>query len=190
MVNKIKAQPKKNLGDELPMFCGITPIPKGKRRGTPEYCAAAKQIRYYGLVPIDPKLLGKKPPTPSEIATKEIINHRKLLNQAQLLVNKAQQYKLIINDPKTSVKKRNIAQKSFDTLLMKREPLKKKIHKQEIAMNLAIEAEKKFKAKKVPVKRVPIKKAPIKRMPAKKIPIKKKGPIKKNIVKKPPIKRR
>ena len=176
---RTKAKPKKDIGKELPMFCGITPVPKGKRRGTPQYCAAAKQIRYYGLVAIDPKLLGKKPPSLSEIATREIISHRKLLNQAQILVKKAQQLKLIINDPKSSAKKRNTAQKAFDILLTKREPLKKKIHNQEITMNLAIAAEKKFKAKKVPVKKAPIKKIPVKKVP-----------VKKAIVRKPLVRRK
>src|SRR5258705_207523 len=39
------------------MYCGIGKIPKGKVRGTPEYCVQTNQIRYYGLEEIDEKLL-------------------------------------------------------------------------------------------------------------------------------------
>lgn len=40
------------------IFCGINKIPKGKKRGTVFECGKAKQIRYYGMVVIDKKVLG------------------------------------------------------------------------------------------------------------------------------------
>ena len=41
------------------MYCGIGPIPKDKTRGTPEYCVRTNQVRYYGLMQIDKKLLNQ-----------------------------------------------------------------------------------------------------------------------------------
>ena len=39
------------------MYYGIKQIPKGKIRGTPEYCAQTNQIRWWGIEKIDERLL-------------------------------------------------------------------------------------------------------------------------------------
>ena len=45
------------------IYCGISAVPAKSRLGTMKECAAKKQIRYYGIKKIDPKVLGgeKKP---------------------------------------------------------------------------------------------------------------------------------
>jgi hypothetical protein len=39
------------------VYCSVGTIPKGQRLGTMKECADLKQIRYYGVKKIDPKLL-------------------------------------------------------------------------------------------------------------------------------------
>lgn len=38
-------------------YCGKGPVPKGKKRGSAEYCLMNNQVRYYGVEKIDKKLL-------------------------------------------------------------------------------------------------------------------------------------
>lgn len=40
------------------IYCGIRPIPKGSRLGSMKECADKREIRYYGIKKIDPKLIG------------------------------------------------------------------------------------------------------------------------------------
>lgn len=42
--------------DDKEPFCGIGAVPEGKRRATPKECIDKGQVRYYGIVGIDPKL--------------------------------------------------------------------------------------------------------------------------------------
>jgi len=46
-------------------YCGIGDPPKGSRRGTAKECVDNKQVRYYGIKKINPKLLEKKEKTVS-----------------------------------------------------------------------------------------------------------------------------
>lgn len=38
-------------------YCGKGPVPKGKTRGSAEYCLRNNQVRYYGVKKIDAKML-------------------------------------------------------------------------------------------------------------------------------------
>lgn len=39
------------------VYCGIGPVPKNSRLGSMKECADKKQIRYYGIKKVDPKLV-------------------------------------------------------------------------------------------------------------------------------------
>ena len=45
------------MSNEKDIYCGIGPLPKGKRFGTMKECAALSQIRLYGKYKIDQKLI-------------------------------------------------------------------------------------------------------------------------------------
>lgn len=106
------------------MYCGIEKVPKGKERGTIEFCAKKKQIRYYGLKKINKDQLLKKNNKNDE-RVKESLKYNKLNDDAKVLVKdyKNLKVKYEINPLKTTKKK-------IDDLLKKRDKLLIKIKKQ------------------------------------------------------------
>lgn len=48
------------MADDRGFYCGTNKIPKGMVLGTPQQCVNTRQVRYYGKVAINPKLLIKK----------------------------------------------------------------------------------------------------------------------------------
>jgi len=64
------------------MYCGIGKIPRGKTRGTPEYCVQSNQIRYYGLEKIDKNLLKRAKGLTSDLI-KEQLKLKKIEDEAK-----------------------------------------------------------------------------------------------------------
>lgn len=132
------------------MFCGVGKIPKDKVRGTPEYCASKNQVRYYGLVKIDEKLLNKHKKNKTYDLQKELIKAKNLEWDGKYLVRQANNLKVIINNENEPAAKIKRAEKKLQALRKKRDilvikqkkqsDLIKKIKKQE-------EEEAKMKAK-------------------------------------------
>ncbi|MEM3063143.1 MAG: hypothetical protein QW303_06350 [Nitrososphaerota archaeon] len=111
------------------MYCGIRKIPKGRERGTPEYCLKANQVRYYGLVKIDKKLLEKVKGKQLDLQ-KELMKFKKLEYEAKYLIRIAKNLKFILEDERMSKAQKKSAQKKMDKLLIKRDKLLEKYKKQ------------------------------------------------------------
>jgi len=118
-------------------YCGTGDPPKGYRRGTVEECRDMKQIRYYGIKKINPKLLEKK----NTVSRSQLMNkHTKL----KVKVNKMIEDIKKETDQKKKDKMKVNAKKAYkelveiDAVLQKMEKDRKK----------KIAKEKKEKAKK------------------------------------------
>ena len=132
------------MGDN--MYCGIGPVPKGKVRGTPEYCIQTNQIRYYGLVAIDPSLLKKAKGSTSSLI-KEQLKLKKLTDDAKILIKDVKNIKVILDDDRTRPAQQKKAQKRMDELLAKRDRLTKRLKAQQAAVE-ALEQEEASEKKK------------------------------------------
>lgn len=131
------------------MYCGIGPIPKGKQRGTPQYCLANRQVRYYGIEEIEKELLKKE----KEVdITKEKLKLKKLEDDGKRLINEYKKVKLILSLEDATKSDKKKALKRIDQLINKRDKLVKNISKQSEYIK-TLEKEKKRKEKKTPKKR-------------------------------------
>lgn len=121
------------------MYCGIQAVPKGKIRGTPEYCLQNNQVRYYGLRKIKPEVIEKLEKSKVDL-NKEILKLRKIESDAKILINESKKLKIIIEaKTATSTEKKN-AKKRLETLRERRDRLVKRLNKQK-AVVVAAEKE-------------------------------------------------
>lgn len=69
------------------VYCSVGPVPKNHKLGTMKECAEKKQVRYYGIKKIDPKLLEavKKGSVKAESRDKLMIQLARLGNKANKL---------------------------------------------------------------------------------------------------------
>ncbi|ANB50765.1 hypothetical protein [Powai lake megavirus] len=111
------------------MYCGIGKIPKGKIRGTPEYCIEANQVRYYGLKKIDSNLLSMSKGRKTDLV-KQQLKLKRIEDDAKILIKEVKNIKLIINDDLARESSRKKARKRMDELLIKRDNLVKRLKKQ------------------------------------------------------------
>jgi len=111
------------------MYCGIGPIPRGKIRGTPEYCIQTNQVRYYGLELIDKKLLKSAKGKSSDIV-KEQLKLKKIEDDAKFLIKEVRNIKVITEDRDAKPSQQKRAQKKLDELLVRRDKLVKKLKTQ------------------------------------------------------------
>ncbi len=108
-------------------YCGAKKIPKGKKRGSPKYCAQTNQVRYYGVEKINKKYLDiKKVPD----MQKEEIKLRKLYEDAKILIKEFSLVKKIIDENLGRPTKIKQAEKRRVELLKKRDNLKKRLANQ------------------------------------------------------------
>lgn len=111
------------------MYCGIGKIPKGKIRGTPEYCIEANQVRYYGLKKIDSNLLSMSKSKKTDLI-KQQLKLKRIEDDAKILIKEVKNIKLIINDDLARESSKKKAKKRMDELLVKRDNLVKRLKKQ------------------------------------------------------------
>lgn len=136
-------------------YCGIGPIPKGRKRAPPEYCIANKQVRYYGMVPIDQLLLQNK--VQKYDLTKERLKLRKLFDKGKILVKQINLANLIIDDDRSRPVAVRNARKRKKTLLKKRDTLVKQIKAQQNHLkNLEKEDKKQKRRIRNEIKRIRI----------------------------------
>jgi hypothetical protein len=109
-------------------YCGINRVPKGKKQGTIEECYDNRQIRYYGLHKVDPKLLKKKNKAVNIV--EEQLKLRILQERGKRLVRNYKEQSAILEDEESTVKKKNEATKKIEKLLQQRDVLLKKIREQ------------------------------------------------------------
>jgi|ERR1700677_4432081 len=113
----------------VPMYCGVSSVPPGKRRGTPEYCLKTKQIRYYGRKAVDKKILGPK----KKVSTvqDEMVKLHALVSRAKILVRNAKHLNIIISHAKSTQQEINKAEKKMIMLRKQRDKLRKALEQQE-----------------------------------------------------------
>lgn len=137
---------KLSASEKLNYYCGAGELPRGKVRAPLEYCIATNQIRYYGLVAIDPKLIDRAKKGVGSI-NKEKVKFQGLIADAKMLVAEFKRVKLQLDHPDTTDKERKKLLKKKEELLAKRDVLKKKQEKQrEIISRLEKEEKKLEKA--------------------------------------------
>lgn len=131
------------------MYCGIGKIPKGRIRGTAEYCIQTNQVRYYGLEAIDEDLLKQAKGNISDL-TKEKLKVKKIEDDAKLLIKEVKNIKIILESDDSKPSQKKNAQKKMDELLEKRDALVKKLKAQSlIVKELEKDIERRKKAKEL-----------------------------------------
>lgn len=117
------------MSDITKMYCGVNQIPKGKIRGTPEYCVQTNQVRYYGIVAIDPKLLKTAKGKTTDLID-EKLKLAKIQSDVKLLLKEYKRLKIILENKNASKSEIKKANKQLDKLLEKRDKLVVKLKKQ------------------------------------------------------------
>lgn len=115
------------MGDSN-MYCGAGSVPKGKERGTAEYCVQTNQIRYYGIEAIDETLLQNRGKGKNII--KEKLKLKKIEDDAKLLIKDVSRTKMVINSEKSKPSERKKAEKKLESLMTQRDKLVKKLKSQ------------------------------------------------------------
>jgi hypothetical protein len=93
------------------IFCGVGPVPKGKRRGTMKECVEQGQIRYYGIKKVDQRLLEnalKEKKIKSTGADKLITNIQNMTIKAVTLGGKIKKLNNLIKGEKDAKKKKEL----------------------------------------------------------------------------------
>ena len=93
------------------IFCGVGPVPKGKRRGTMKECVEQGQIRYYGIKKVDQRLLEnalKEKKIKSTGADKLITNIQNMTIKAVTLGGKIKKLNNLIKGEKDTKKKKEL----------------------------------------------------------------------------------
>ncbi len=129
------------------MYCGIGQVPKGRIRGTPEYCIQTNQVRYYGLEAIDEDLLKQAKGNVSDL-TKEKLKIKKIEDDAKILIKEVKNIKIILESEDSKPSQKKNAQKKMDELLVKRDTLIKKLKAQsQVVKELEKDIERRKKVK-------------------------------------------
>lgn len=111
-------------------YCGIGPVPKGKVRAPVEYCIQNNQVRYYGLVAIDPELLKTAKGKTSSLI-KEQLKLKKIEIDAKMLIKEVKNLKVITDDDRMTESKQRKAKKRIKELLSKRDKIVKRLKDQQ-----------------------------------------------------------
>lgn len=112
-------------------FCGIGKVPKGKERGTMEQCLQQGQVRYYGLVKIDPKVIennNKKKKIKN--LQEEEFKLKNLETKAKKLVRDIKFQRIILNNNESPEKKKKAATRELKILFKQRDNLIKNLKNQ------------------------------------------------------------
>lgn len=133
------------------MYCGAGAVPKGKERGTAEYCIQTNQIRYYGIEAIDEKLLQLK--SKGKNIIKERLKLKKIEDDAKILIKEVNTTKIIINSEKAKPSERKKAEKKLESLMIQRDKLVKRLKSQKAVVDAldkeeALQREREKKAAK------------------------------------------
>jgi len=104
------------------IVCGLKEPKKGEKRGSASKCHDKHQIRYYGLVAVDPEILLKKNRTKTLLD--EQIAYKRLQDEAVVLINKSKKLQIIIKEDSYTKKQKAKAKNDMKTLVGKRDALK------------------------------------------------------------------
>ena len=100
--------------DNYDYYCGAGDLPRGKTRAPLDYCIQHNQVRYYGLVAIDKKLLTEMKTGVGSL-TKEKIKLQGLSSDAKLLMGEFKGLKLVLKNPNIKSSDKKKAQKRKET---------------------------------------------------------------------------
>ena len=142
--------------NETKYYCGIGPVPRGKERGTMEYCIRTNQVRYWGVKAIPAGKLDEiKGNNSTGDLTKELIKSRKFEHDAKLLLKELANVNAILSQDGLKEKKKVSLQKKKKELIDKGKELKKKMLKQrKVVENLEKEIAETEKNKKTTKKTI------------------------------------
>lgn len=134
------------------MYCGIGAVPRGKERGSAEHCVRVNQVRYYGKLAIDPKVLDKAKLSKGNLI-QEQLKLKKIEDDAKVLVRNVKQIRIILDDKNAPDKQKAMARKQLEGYSKQRDKLVASLKKQQkivedIEENKRIEDEAERKAKK------------------------------------------
>lgn len=124
------------------MYCGIGDVPKGKVRASLDYCIKNNQVRYYGLVAIDPKVLEKYKAKRTSNLIKEQLKLKRLEDDGKILVKEYRNLKVIVDNKESKPSQIKKAQKRIDVLVEKRDKLLKKLKSQRKLVKQLLKEEK------------------------------------------------
>lgn len=127
------------------MACGIK-IPKGKIRGTPEYCVQINQVRHYGVVAIDEKTLETAKGKSGDLV-KEQLKMKKIESDAKVLLKEFKKLKIIAEEPGATKKEKTSAEKKIGELLVKKNALVKRLNAQKKVVDALLDEEAEKKAR-------------------------------------------
>lgn len=145
--------PKSEESESNNYYCGIGDVPRGKIRAPVEYCIQHNQVRYYGLVAIDKKLLISAKGKTTDL-NKEKIKLAKIKADIKILLKEFSTNKIILENKDGSQRASDIkkAKAKRILLLQRRDKLKKQYNTQaKVVENLEkeeIRAEKEKEKKK------------------------------------------
>lgn len=110
------------MPEAVQYYCGRGPVPRGKKRGTPEYCLRNNQVRYYGIVAIDPALLDKFQTKALDLVTEQL-RLKKLENLAKILIKDVKHVKIEMENEDLKASRRKQLEKKMANLLKKRDKM-------------------------------------------------------------------
>jgi hypothetical protein len=120
---------------EKKYYCGMGAVPKNKIRAPPEYCLKHNQVRYYGIVAIDPELLEKYKKKGPNLLTEQI-KLKKYEDQGRKLVRDMEKVKTELQDEKTTESRRKRVIKKQNDLYKLRDKLKEQLKYQRETVTL------------------------------------------------------
>lgn len=123
--------PKSEESESNNYYCGIGKVPRGKVLAPVEYCIQHNQVRYYGLVAIDRKLLTEAKGQTNDL-NKEKIKLTKIKADIKILLKDFSTNKIILENKDGSQRPSNIKKAEAKRLLLlkKRDKLKKQYNTQ------------------------------------------------------------
>ena len=124
--------------------CGLKEPKKGEKRGSARTCADKNQVRYYGVVAIDPEILLNKSVRKRSLFALQL-QYKKMQDDVVEIFNKDKKWKMIVDNKDATDKSKKSAQEKRKKLVEKAYLLKQKIKLQQKAIRAAEKEEASLK---------------------------------------------
>src|ERR1700747_505611 len=109
------------------LYCGAKDVPRGKKLADAEYCVKTNQIRYYGIVKVDPKLLEQKKKGQLKTLEDEEMKLHNMKIELNAFIKKAEKLVKIKNNEKSKKSEKTKAIKEIEKMKIKRPKILKDI---------------------------------------------------------------
>lgn len=133
--------------DNEDFYCGAKKVPKGKKRGSPEYCLNSKQVRYYGIEALSKDLIDSIV-NKTFILIKEQLKLKKYEDTAKRILKDYKNIQMILEGETFKKAAKKKAEKDKEKLLKRRDRLMKQ-YKVQKALVQRLEKEEDDKNKKL-----------------------------------------